>query len=228
MQHSVINRAIEALQTRYAGDNAAAVATVIVGFKAAQAANKGQNASLFSGLLDLAGQGATPYTVRKVGANIRQSVTAELRKAAGLPAVKAKGEKGGPDFSTASVYAGIVADALDARRDDPDTWATAMDEIVNATETPAPVHEASGLVATKGALQRAVAEFHAIRAAREAHQYPALTVTAEGEENDPAILRTALHASQRRVAELADELAALQDTLRAMREAHAAQSATAE
>jgi hypothetical protein len=148
-----------------------------------------------------------------------------MRVADGLSPNKAKGEKGGPDFSTASVYAGIVADAVAAKRSDADAWERAQEWIIaNAGEAGLPVHTDSQLLAGKGALQRAVVRFHEDKANREAQAFPALnmpTSTGDGAENDPAILRTALHSARAESQALRDELAIAQDTLRAMREAQA-------
>lgn len=212
-QVSPINAAILALQGRYNGENATQVATVVQAFKAAQAANKGQNASLFEAFLALVAEGATGHTVRKVGANIRASVTAAMRAAAHLPATKGKAEKGAPDFSTASVYAGIVADALEVKRDEPDAWRMAC-EAVDGGEVRIAVHAASGLFASKGALSRAVAKCGDIVQAREAHQLPALSVTQDGEENDPAILRLALEAARAEARALRDEVDTLATKMR--------------
>lgn len=215
MTHAVspINAAILALQGRYDGENAKQVAIVVQSFKAAQAANKGQNASLFEAFLALVADGATGHTVRKVGANIRASVTAAMRAAAHLPATKGKSEKGAPDFSTASVYAGIVADALEAKRDEPEAWRMACAD-VDAGEVRIAVHAASGLFASKGALSRTVAKCSDIVQAREAHQLPALSVTKDGEENDPAILRIALAAAQAEARAMRDEADMLATKLR--------------
>jgi hypothetical protein len=175
MNESVITRAIVALQSAYQGEGAAQVAAVVASFKRAQALNKGQNASLFEGFLTLAGEGAEPDAVRKVGANIRVAVTAAMREAAHLPAKRTKDEKGAPDFSTASVYAGIVADALEAHAKDADEWRAAQDFIISqAGDAGLPVHDESGLIATKGGLQRAVKRFATQRADRMEATYPAL------------------------------------------------------
>lgn len=89
-------------------------AGIVAAYKAAAGDNKAQQAAVYSGLLNVAcANGATADNVRAVGADIRRMVTAAMRQAAGLPAQKATGEKGAPDFSTASVYAKLLADSME-------------------------------------------------------------------------------------------------------------------
>lgn len=106
-------------------------ASIVAAYKAAAGDNKAQQAAVYAGLLNVAcANGATADNVRAVGADIRRIVTAAMRQAAGLPAQKQKGEKGAPDFSTASVYAKLIADAMELQAGPHGTdYALAVDKI---------------------------------------------------------------------------------------------------
>lgn len=175
MNASPITIAFQALESAYIGESAE-VARVIDAYKAAQAANKSQNTSLFDGLLSLA-EVAEPDVILGTAAKIRAAVGASLRVAAGLPARKAKGEKGGPDWSTPSVYAGIIANCLDAKARSPQVFAKAYADIRNAKETCEDEHPC-GLFANKGANDRLLKRIGEMRAAAVAHQLDSMSAVA--------------------------------------------------
>lgn len=184
MQASPVNDAVSVLLSAYAGDRAEHVATVVESFKAARAANKSESDSLFAGFLSLcaalvnAGQPPADVadTLRATGNAISAEVGGILRVRAGFTRTKLKGakESGAPSFSTAKVYAGIVARCIEAKAADADTYLAAFDKIENAKEAPEALHEASGLFASKNACSRLVKEYEEMRAAKLAHQTPAL------------------------------------------------------
>ena len=184
MQASPVNDAVSILLSAYAGDRAEHVATVVEEFKAARSANKSESDSLFSGFLSLcaslvnAGQPPADVadTLRATGNAISAEVGGILRVRAGFTRTKLKGakESGAPSFSTAKVYAGIVARCIEAQAADADTYNAAFDKVENALNSPEALHEASGLFASKNACARLVREYEEMRAAKLAHQTPAL------------------------------------------------------
>lgn len=172
---------------------AGAVAAVVAAAKAAAQANKGMQSALFVGFLSLAAQGFTQQTIRATGAAIRRDVTRTMRVQSGFSAVRAKGtkESGAPDFSTASVYAGTVAAMLDAQRDNPTAWETAVHAIENAKDTAPAVHEDSGFFESISACKRTLAKYDELCAAEEAHKHPALM----GKVDAPVVSMEALQAA---------------------------------
>lgn len=189
-QLSPVDAGIAALLASYTGDAASDVGTVILAAKDAAAASKSQSAGLFSGFLTLSAKGCGPAAVRRAGTIIRANVTQSMRVARGLSAVKKKGSKesGAPDFSTASVYAGIVADLLTLQAADPDTLATALSD-VDSGEVPIAMHDESGFPATKSACQRVLKRAGEIEEARVSHQFPALSLATADTPTDGIIAR---------------------------------------
>lgn len=176
LSSSPINAAIAAFLSSYADDGAEHVSAIVAAAKQAAAEKKGMQASLFSGFLQLAEQGCDPAAVRASGAAVRKAVTRIMRAQAGFPADKKKGSKesGAPDFSTASVYAGIVADCLAASRDNRNAWDAAFLAVKDATETP-PAEHACGLFEAVNANKRALAKYAELCAAEMEQRYPALS-----------------------------------------------------
>jgi hypothetical protein len=207
MQESKIQAAIAAFLSGYAGDGASAVSAIVKGAKDAAAAKQSMGQALFSGFLALVEQGADGATVQRAGADVRRQVAQVMRVQAGFPAVKAKGskEKGAPDFSTASVYANVVAECIAAQKDDSALWAAAFEATVKATDTP-PEEHPCGLFATVNANKRAIADYRERVAAKLDHLFPAKVTDAPQGNADLTA----------RIAELTRE----RDALKAYREAN--------
>lgn len=227
MQQTSINAAIAAFLGSYDGDRASAVATIVQSAKDWANQRKGMQESLFLGFLTLAATGASIDKIRDAGAVIRERVRRDLRQRAGFPEVKPRGAKetGAPDFSTASVYAKLTVDMIEARRANVNAWQAALVKI-NSGDKPLTVHEDSGFPATVGAARRAIAAYGELVAAEQAHREPSAALEEAKaklwgpDEQAQAMTRTA--ALERENHELRDELASLQETLRAMREAQPA------
>ena len=109
----------------------AAVLIVMEGAKDAADAKSGIKASLFLGLLALAGKGATDKQIRAAGARVRVILTSAIRQTLNTSGASPNETSPvAPDYSTASVYAGIVAKMVHAQRENPRLWS----EVTNITE----------------------------------------------------------------------------------------------
>lgn len=178
----------------------------------ARAADKTANGRLWNCMLALAGAGAAPDQVRAAGAGVRKAVARLLRVAAGFPADKAKGSKesGAPDYSTASVYASVIAGCMEAMRDDRNTFDAAC-----AACTPdngiLELDDETGIPATKGAAARVLKDYQERRAAALAASLPALQSLYTAETRDSALARVTVErdALAEQVAALRKEVAAL-------------------
>ena len=201
------------------------MSTVVAAAKAAKAAQSSAQDSLFAGFLALAGTGADGIVVRATGAAIRESIRRVMRVAAGYTPVKAKGSKesGAPDFSTASVYAGVVADVMGAYRDNVTLARQAFDDVQDATETPPALSETPGFFAGVSANKRFLLRFAELVTLDLAHSVPALfpetTVTdlaaviatmqaaTKLDQDELAILRREMANAKALIETLRDELA---------------------